>query len=44
MIGSTRVSVTQAFAKLRESGAVQLRARRIHVVDLEVLQRVAEEG
>jgi CRP/FNR family cyclic AMP-dependent transcriptional regulator len=44
MIGATRVAVTRAFAKLREAGAVNLRARRIHVVDLEALKRVAEEG
>jgi CRP/FNR family transcriptional regulator len=44
MIGSTRVAVTQAFTKLREAGAVKLRARRIHVVDLEALKRIAEEG
>jgi CRP/FNR family transcriptional regulator len=44
MIGSTRVAVTQAFTKLREAEAVNLRARRIHVVDLEALTRVAEEG
>jgi CRP/FNR family transcriptional regulator, cyclic AMP receptor protein len=44
MIGATRVAVTQAFSKLREAEAVNLRARRIHVVDLETLKRVAEEG
>ncbi len=39
MIGSSRVSVTKAFAQLQDEGAVELRRRRIHVKDAEALQR-----
>lgn len=42
MIGSKRVPVTRAFRKLKQEGAVEPRGRRIHVVDLEALKRVAE--
>ncbi len=42
MIGSSRESVTRAFAKLQRSGAVEQRARHIHLVDLEALKRAAE--
>ncbi len=44
MIGSKRVPVTRAFRKLEEAGAVELKARHIHVVDFEALKRVAEAG
>ena len=44
MIGSKRVPVTRAFAKLKEGGAVELRDRHIHVTDLEALKRAAEDG
>ena len=42
MIGSKRVPVSWAFAQLKEEGAVELRDRKIHVADLEVLKRAAE--
>ena len=42
MIGSKRVPVTRAFARLREEGAVEPKARHIHIRDLEALKRVAE--
>ena len=41
MIGSSRETVTRAFTKLQESGAVELRRRRIYVKDIEVLERAA---
>ncbi len=41
MVGSKREAVTRAFAKLREIGAVEVRLRRIHVTDLEALERAA---
>ncbi len=44
MIGSGRVAVSQAFTSVREAGAVELRRRHIHVVDLEALKRAAEAG
>jgi CRP-like cAMP-binding protein len=42
MIGSKRVAVSRAFAKLKEVGAMELRDRKIHVADLETLKRAAE--
>jgi DNA-binding transcriptional regulator YhcF (GntR family) len=42
MIGSKRMAVSRAFAKLKEEGAVKLRDRKIHVADLEALKRAAE--
>jgi CRP/FNR family cyclic AMP-dependent transcriptional regulator len=44
MIGAGRVAVSRAFADLREAGAVELRNRYIHVVDLEALRRAAGVG
>jgi CRP-like cAMP-binding protein len=41
MIGATRVAVTRAFGKLQDSGCVQLRRRRIYVIDLATLKRLA---
>jgi CRP/FNR family transcriptional regulator, cyclic AMP receptor protein len=43
MIGANRESTTRAFAMLRERGAVEVRERRIHVVDPEALKRAAWE-
>lgn len=37
MIGSGRVSVSRAFSDLKESGAVELRKRYIHVMDMDAL-------
>ena len=44
MIGCRRVAVSRAFSKLRESGAVQTRDRRIVVRDLGALKGLAEAG
>jgi len=43
MIGARRVAVTLAFSALQDEGAVELRQRRIHVKDLNLLQRIAEQ-
>ena len=44
MIGATRVSVTRAFGKLQDSGCVRLFKRRIYVIDLAALRRLASAG
>jgi CRP/FNR family transcriptional regulator, cyclic AMP receptor protein len=44
MIGSKRETVTKAFTLLQQSGAVELKRRRIHVKDMETLKRVANQG
>ncbi|QIN84269.1 cyclic nucleotide-binding domain-containing protein [Rubrobacter tropicus] len=43
MIGANREAVTRAFARLRETGAVEVRRRYVHVEDLEAL-KVAAAG
>jgi len=43
MIGSNREAVTRALGTRRERGAVEVRERRIHVVDPEALERAAWE-
>ena len=43
IIGARRVAVTLAIKALQEEGAVELRRRRIHVKDLNLLQRIAEQ-
>ena len=43
MIGANRVATTRALGTLRERGAVEVRERRIHVVDPETLKRAAWE-
>jgi len=43
IIGARRVAVTLAFGVLQDKGAVELRQRQIHVKDLEILQRIAEQ-
>jgi CRP/FNR family transcriptional regulator, cyclic AMP receptor protein len=43
IIGARRVAVTLAFKDLQEEGVVELRGRRIHVKDLDFLQRLAEQ-
>jgi CRP/FNR family transcriptional regulator, cyclic AMP receptor protein len=43
IIGARRVAVTLAFKALQDEGAVELSQRRIHVKDLELLQRIAEQ-
>jgi CRP/FNR family transcriptional regulator len=44
MIGSKRETVTKAFTLLQQVGAVELKRRRIHVKDTEILKRVADQG
>jgi CRP-like cAMP-binding protein len=41
MIGAKRVAVSRAFKHLREAGILQTRQRRIHVRDIEALERAA---
>jgi len=43
IIGARRVAVTLAFSALQDEGIVELRQRRIHVKDLNLLQRIAEQ-
>jgi CRP/FNR family transcriptional regulator, cyclic AMP receptor protein len=43
IIGARRVAVTLAFGDLQDEGAVELRRRRIHVKDPNLLQRIAEQ-
>jgi CRP/FNR family transcriptional regulator len=43
IIGARRVAITLAFRDLQDEGAVELRQRQIHVKDLELLQRIAEQ-
>jgi CRP/FNR family transcriptional regulator len=43
MIGARRVAVTLAFRDLQDEGVVELRGRRIHVKDLNLLQHIAEQ-
>ena len=42
MIGANREAVTRAFARLQDIGAVELKRRRIHVADLDVLTGAAQ--
>lgn len=44
MIGANREATTRAMSALRERGAIEVRGRRISVVDTEALARAAEEG
>lgn len=41
MVGAGRVAVSRAFAGLRQAGAVEQRQRRIHILDMEALERAA---
>ena len=43
MIGANREAVTRAFARLRDLGAVETRRRYIHVEDIEILRKAAED-
>jgi CRP/FNR family transcriptional regulator len=43
MIGSTRVPVTRALAKFKEEGIVEMKNRRIRVVDLDALKHAAAQ-
>ena len=42
MIGANREAVTRAFARLQDLGAVELKRRRIHVGDLDTLNKAAQ--
>jgi CRP/FNR family cyclic AMP-dependent transcriptional regulator len=44
MVGSNRESLTRALGRLRRAGGVEVKDRRIHVVDVEVLTRIAGSG
>jgi CRP/FNR family transcriptional regulator, cyclic AMP receptor protein len=44
MIGANRETTTRALRTLRELGAVEVRARYIHVLDLKALRRAAQEA
>lgn len=41
LIGANREAVTQAFGRLQDVGAIQIRRRVIHVIDIEALERAA---
>lgn len=43
MVNAHRVSVTRAYAALKERGALELRERLIHLKDIEALGRAAGE-
>jgi len=43
IIGARRVAVTLAFKALQDEGVVELSGRQIHVKDLNLLQRIAEQ-
>jgi CRP/FNR family transcriptional regulator, cyclic AMP receptor protein len=43
MIGANREAATRALGTLRELGAIEVKDRYIHVVDLEALRRAAQE-
>lgn len=43
MIGAKRVSVSRAFGKLREAGAIETRRGHIYITDIEALGRCAKE-
>jgi CRP/FNR family cyclic AMP-dependent transcriptional regulator len=43
MIGANREAVTRALARLRESGALSVRRRYIHVEDIDILKRATED-
>lgn len=44
VIGSKRETVTKAFTLLQQAGAVELKRRRIHVRNIDVLKRAARYG
>lgn len=41
MIGASRVSVTKAFARLQDAGAVELKRRHVYIKDVGALERAA---
>ena len=44
MVGSNREALTKALGRLKRAGGVEVKARRIHVVDADVLTRIAASG
>ena len=44
MVGSNREALTKALGRLRRVGGVEVKARRIHLVDVDVLTRIAGSG
>jgi CRP/FNR family transcriptional regulator len=44
MVGANREAVTRALGDLRRGGVIEIRERRIHVVDLEALRRAARQA
>lgn len=44
MIGASRVSVTKAFARLQDAGAVELKRRHVYIKDVEALERAAGDN
>jgi len=44
MVGSNREALTKALGRLRRAGGVEVKNRRIHVVDAEALTRIAGSG
>ncbi|MGF1473866.1 MAG: Crp/Fnr family transcriptional regulator [Rubrobacteraceae bacterium] len=42
MVGANREAITRAFARLQDSGTVELKRRKIHVRDLDALKEVAQ--
>lgn len=44
MVGSKRETVTRALSQLQETGAVELKRRKIHIKDLKCLERIAAFG
>jgi len=44
MVGSNREALTKALGRLKREGGVEVMARRIHVVDADVLTRIAASG
>ncbi len=43
MVGASRVSVTKAFARLQDAGAVELKRRHIYIKDVEALEQAARK-
>ena len=41
MVGSNRESITRAFRRLRDAGAVGVTGRRVYVTDARILERLA---
>ncbi len=44
MIGAGRVAVSRAFSNLKDSGAVEIKKRYIHILDLDTLREASKAG